>query len=242
MIKPTDNPNTQNWFDLSREDFMSNWYKHEYESNSYGGATGIAQKLMHQSLEKSYSKETNFDRVLEIGGNAGEHLSYVKHQYAEYILSDLHDVLTDTQKAQLRTINITFVQADALALPWHDETFDRVLNTCVIHHVSDPELALSEIRRVLRPGGTADIFLTSDPGMAFRLARRVGPLRSANRRGLGDVKRLVAARDHRNHIGGLRVLLKHVFRNDTFTESTYPIPRMPWNLTLFHTFRVMKSY
>ena len=139
-------------------------------------------------------------------------------------------------------MSITFAQADALALTWHDETFDRVLNTCVIHHVSDPELALSEIRRVLRPGETADIFLTSDPGMAFRLARRLGPLLSAKRRGLGDVKRRVDARDHRNHIGGLHVSLKHVFRNDGFAESAYPIPRMPWNPTLFHTFLIMKSY
>jgi len=136
-------------------------------------------------------------------------------------------------------MNITFAQADALDLPWYDETFDRVLNTCVIHHVSDPELALSEIRRVLRPGETADIFLTSDPGIAFRLARRLGPLSSAKLRGLGDVKRRVDARDH---IGGLHVSLKHVFRNDGSAESTYPIPRMPWNPTLFHTFRIMKSY
>ena len=77
---------------------MPNWYRHEFESNAYDGATGIAQTLMGESLEKNYSIETNFDRVLEIGGNAGEHLSYVKHQYAEYILSDLHDVLTNTQK------------------------------------------------------------------------------------------------------------------------------------------------
>jgi len=40
-------------------------------------------------------------------------------------------------------------------LPFEDESFDLVLCTQVLEHVNDPTAVLSEIRRVLRPGGGA---------------------------------------------------------------------------------------
>jgi SAM-dependent methyltransferase len=43
----------------------------------------------------------------------------------------------------------------AEALPFDDETFDRVLAQLVLHFVTDPESAAAEFRRVLRPGGVA---------------------------------------------------------------------------------------
>ena len=46
-------------------------------------------------------------------------------------------------------------QASALALPFEAETFDAVVAIGSLHHTGDLPLALSEVRRVLRPGGTA---------------------------------------------------------------------------------------
>lgn len=43
--------------------------------------------------------------------------------------------------------------ADALALPFADETFELVLSQAVIEHVTDPQRYADEIVRVLRPGG-----------------------------------------------------------------------------------------
>jgi len=41
-----------------------------------------------------------------------------------------------------------------LDLPFADNTFDYVLNTEVIEHTTDPQKAVSELCRVLKPGGT----------------------------------------------------------------------------------------
>ena len=232
--------NEEEWFQLDRATFMKRWYADEYAKNAYGGGAGIVQSLMHKSLEKSHTSATHFSNVLEIGGNVGEHLAYVNHSFDEYVLSDLYDSIPEHDKATFARRNVSFVVADATSMPWPDDAFDRVLNTCVIHHVSDPEQALEEIRRVLKPGGVADVFLPADPGLTFRLARRIGPVRSAQKSGLGKVKRLVDARDHHNHIGALRVLVRHVFRHDDVRERVYPIPKLSWNLSLFHTFRITK--
>ena len=45
--------------------------------------------------------------------------------------------------------------ADATALPYADARFDLVIANHVLEHIEDDWAALAEIRRVLRPGGSA---------------------------------------------------------------------------------------
>jgi SAM-dependent methyltransferase len=45
------------------------------------------------------------------------------------------------------------VQADARAMPFRDGEFDAAWTIWVLEHVPNPEQALREIRRVLKPGG-----------------------------------------------------------------------------------------
>ncbi|MHB8438488.1 MAG: class I SAM-dependent methyltransferase [Acidimicrobiales bacterium] len=46
------------------------------------------------------------------------------------------------------------VQGDALALPFPDGVFDRVIAAEVLEHIPDDAGAMGELARVLRPGGT----------------------------------------------------------------------------------------
>jgi len=46
-----------------------------------------------------------------------------------------------------------FLVADGAVLPFADDTFDRCLSLLVLHFVPDPILAISELRRVTKPGG-----------------------------------------------------------------------------------------
>jgi arsenite methyltransferase len=54
--------------------------------------------------------------------------------------------------------NVGFERADATSLPLEDESCDRALSVQVLEYVSELELALAEIRRVLRPGGRVVIW------------------------------------------------------------------------------------
>ena len=62
-----------------------------------------------------------------------------------------------TAKARVRAAGLPmpdFHQADILALPSADATFDHVCVCFVLEHLATPELVSAELRRVLRPGGS----------------------------------------------------------------------------------------
>ena len=46
-----------------------------------------------------------------------------------------------------------FVQGDATALPFLDDSFDVVVSRLALHHLEQPEPAVAEMRRCLKPGG-----------------------------------------------------------------------------------------
>ncbi len=78
-----------------------------------------------------------------------------------------HDMIRHTRKKSMMK---GLVCADADRLPFGDESFDVVTVRGALHHVNPVDRALTEMRRVLRPGGLAII---SEPCDDFGLARRM---------------------------------------------------------------------
>lgn len=60
-------------------------------------------------------------------------------------------------KEKFNLANVSFERRDMLQLPFADGTFDIVWAWGTVHHTTDPLRAISELARVLRPGGS--IFL-----------------------------------------------------------------------------------
>src|SRR6266568_1823994 len=50
--------------------------------------------------------------------------------------------------------NVTFVEGDIASLPFESFSFDLACTRRTLHHVPRPELAVAELTRVTRPGGT----------------------------------------------------------------------------------------
>ena len=84
-------------------------------------------------------------RVLEIGAGTGLNLPF----YPDGV--DL--VLTEPEAPMARRIDRPVVPASAEELPFEDASFDTAVSTLVLCTVNDPERAVGELRRVLRPGG-----------------------------------------------------------------------------------------
>jgi ubiquinone/menaquinone biosynthesis C-methylase UbiE len=97
------------------------------------------------------------ERVLDAGCGAGHTaLAFAPH-VAEVIAFDLSpEMLTQVDRlAKARALpNIRTKQGDIEALPFDDASFDRVASRYSAHHWPNPQRALAEIRRVLKPGGS----------------------------------------------------------------------------------------
>lgn len=64
--------------------------------------------------------------------------------------------------------NVSFRQADALALPFPDASFDAVTISFGLRNLADRDRGLREMRRVLRPGGHLFVLEFSQPHAWFR--------------------------------------------------------------------------
>ena len=91
--------------------------------------------------------------VLEIATGPGLLAKLVAPAAKRMIATDYSDGMIAQAKKGDCPANLTFEVADAMNLPYADGSFDAVLIANALHIVPDPEKALGEIRRVLRPGG-----------------------------------------------------------------------------------------
>jgi demethylmenaquinone methyltransferase / 2-methoxy-6-polyprenyl-1,4-benzoquinol methylase len=66
-------------------------------------------------------------------------------------------------RARRKAPELEWVEADVLALPFADESFDATTVGFGVRNVEDLERALSELRRVLRPGGRVAVLEITRP-------------------------------------------------------------------------------
>jgi ubiquinone/menaquinone biosynthesis C-methylase UbiE len=96
--------------------------------------------------------------ILEVGCGRGAGAGLILREFRPSVLHAMdldfdmirkaHRYLSSEQKRR-----ISLYAADALHLPHKDSTLDAVFGFGVLHHVPDWQAALSEISRVLKPGG-----------------------------------------------------------------------------------------
>ena len=91
--------------------------------------------------------------VLELATGPGLLAKHVAPAAKRMIATDYSDGMIAEAKKGECPENLAFETADAMQLPYRDDSFDVVLIANALHIVPDPEKVLSEIDRVLRPSG-----------------------------------------------------------------------------------------
>jgi SAM-dependent methyltransferase len=124
--------------------------------------------------------------VLDLGSGLGGYAVEWQAQGGHVVALDLV-----ASSPAIKAARIPIVQANAHLLPFVDGIFDIVFCASLIEHVRRPEWLLSEIRRVLRPGGIC--YLSFPPFYSLRGGHEFSPFHY-----LGEKLALVLAQRDRD--------------------------------------------
>lgn len=96
------------------------------------------------------------ERVLEVGTGTGQNALRLASAGVHYVGVDLAAGMLRIARSRLAAAgrsDVPLALADAHALPFQDDQFDRVMHVGAVNSFRDPERALSEMARVAKPGG-----------------------------------------------------------------------------------------
>ncbi|MFW6296074.1 MAG: class I SAM-dependent methyltransferase [Halothece sp.] len=93
--------------------------------------------------------------LLDLGCGAGENSVYFSQKGARCVAADYSPKMVEValQLAAANGVVVKGCVANAIALDFPDNTFDIVYAANLLHHIPNPELALKEMHRVVKPGG-----------------------------------------------------------------------------------------
>jgi ubiquinone/menaquinone biosynthesis C-methylase UbiE len=115
-------------------------------------------------------------KVLEIGLGQGAESEQLIRRGARWSGLDLTAESVERVRARLATRDLPhddLKQGSALRIPYPDSSFDHVFSHGVLHHIPDIATAQSEIRRVLKPGGTLIAMLYARRSLNYQVSIRV---------------------------------------------------------------------
>ena len=146
------------------------------------------------------------ERALDSGTGAGTLALALAPLVREVVGVDLVPELLERAREGAPE-NVTFVEGDATELPFETGSFDLSCSRRTIHHIAQPERAISELARVTAPGGRVfvdDQIASVDPLVALDLDRfehardpsHTRTLPDTDFRSLFDANDLVLQRTH----------------------------------------------
>ena len=105
------------------------------------------------------------EKILDIAAGTGTSAKAIAKSGAEVIALDFSPGMV--AQGRKRHPELTFVEGDAEALPFPPSSFDAVTISFGLRNVNNPQLALGEMYRVLKPGGRVVICEFSHPPRAL---------------------------------------------------------------------------
>lgn len=147
---------------------ITKWH-HAYIQNAY---RELAQGNTQDQIDR-LNINANDKKVLDVGCGPGNMLAALSSYNPKLLIgvdTDKIFLLNAREKTKNilnpTTIHPSFLQGTLPTLPFKDETFDLVTCFLVMPHVSDDRIAINELTRVLKSGGTLAI---SGHGLGFPL-------------------------------------------------------------------------
>lgn len=101
--------------------------------------------------------QTKPKKILDVATGAGNFIQMLRSMYTEYEsiigIDTLEYAINSAAKNFGDDERISFVQMDGMNMTYADDTFDLVILSNSLHHLSDQNALFQELHRVLQPGG-----------------------------------------------------------------------------------------
>ncbi|OPX54486.1 demethylmenaquinone methyltransferase / 2-methoxy-6-polyprenyl-1,4-benzoquinol methylase [Oceanospirillum multiglobuliferum] len=129
---------------------------------------GIHRLWKRMTIEMSGVRQGH--QVLDIAGGTGDltlKFSRLVGKEGRVVLADINDSMLKVGRDKLLdkgcSGNVEFVQANAECLPFPDNTFDCITIAFGLRNVTDKDMALRSMARILKPGGRLLVLEFSKP-------------------------------------------------------------------------------
>lgn len=142
---------------------------------------------------------TGVKKILDVGSGAGQiakHLLKYADRDAQITCCDLSVEMLRRSRTRLRNDRPKHTAADVTRLPFADNTFDCITCGYVLEHLPDARQGLTELSRVLTPGGRL-LLLTTEDSFGGAWTSRLWYCRTYSRQEILDTCRLVGLDVHR---------------------------------------------
>ena len=145
--------------------------------HSVAGKYDLMNDLMSGGVHRLWKRMTiemsgvrRGDTVLDIAGGTGDltaKFSRIVGPEGTVVLADINDSMLRVGRDRLTDLgivnNVKFSQADAQYLPFPDNSFEVITIAFGLRNVTDKDLALRSMLRVLKPGGRLLVLEFSSP-------------------------------------------------------------------------------
>jgi len=159
------------WLETKKKEAETNNLKDFYDSiqgDAYekaGKSWFLPRKFWHVHKNKEIVGRVEGEDVLDVGCGSGNVVERLLEKGRKVVGVDIGKGFVSF--CQSRYKGAFFCKADAEYLPFSDECFDSIVCSEVIEHLENPEKALEEFNRVLRPEGK---LIITTPNISFRWA------------------------------------------------------------------------
>lgn len=132
-------------------------------------SNGRAESRVSDLVDLIYKYKPDYKytkpRILDIGCNTGSN-SEALGQHMNLVVDGCDVLISHNQKKSSDHFRFTLLDEDQKELPYISRSFDIVISLMTLHHITNVENTLSEVKRILKPGG---LFIIREHDCCFPL-------------------------------------------------------------------------
>jgi len=199
---------------------MKNFYDDKY----YGGTgKGTMTKRRRRRLEEeliflqSLFAPKPDEKLLDIGCGGGGYIACLQEKGVDVWGIDISENITTLAKKRVKKPE-QIICADGIPLPFNDNTYDYVTAWGVIEHFPSIPSILEEIKRVIKPNGTAAIMVPNSYYYKFILdtfRHGTGPVRHQ------EIEFLYSFKEWKQLIEAAGLRVQNVERHNKFNKTGF---------------------